>query len=142
MNKLPTAQTGFAALSPQQQQEHRVKIGVRAKAILGQFWTDAETPEAVQALEIEGWADVLENCSHTEIRNAWATYQKTGPRSKSGRLSKPDAGALYRIVLSSRPKPRVVQPDPEPPRERVSKKRAAEILAEAGFSPKKFGGAA
>lgn len=132
--------TGFNALSPQQQEAHRVKIGVRAEAILGQFWRDDATPDAVRALEIEGWMDVLENCSHSEIRKAWATYQRTGPRTASGKLYKPDAGALWKIVQSMRPKPKPVETKPEPQRERVTAEAAQEILSRAGFKVNKFGG--
>jgi len=113
MGNQVTTPTGFNALSKQQQEEHRAKIGVRARAILGQFWNDENTPDAVQAMELEGWMDVLENCSHSEIRKAWATYQRTGPRTQAGKLYKPDAGALYQIILRARPKPKAV-PDARP----------------------------
>ena len=142
MDNLPTTRTGFAALSQPQQMEHRAKIGVRARTILDQFWVDRETPEAQQVLEVEGWMDVLENCSHSEIRSAWATYQKTGPRTQSGKLNKPDAGALYRIIMQSRPKPRLVAA-PEPKRPAPCPPDVAqEIIAAAGFAPKRFGGEA
>jgi len=150
-----TTPTGFNALSPQQQEAHRVKIGVRAQAILGQFWRDDSTPEAVQAIEMEGWMDVLENCSHSEIRKAWATYQRTGPRTQSGKLYKPDAGALYQIIFRSRPKPKVEESRPMTSDERkaLEKQRAEArnfdpekaakgnaILQEFGFSKKMPGG--
>jgi len=125
-----TAPTNFAALSPQQQEAHRTKIGVRSKAILGQFWHDADTDLAVQAIEIEGWCDVLQNCSHSEIRAAWADYQRGGPRTQAGKLYKPDAGAIYNLILDSRPRPKLVVAEPEPPIERVTAERAAEIMAE------------
>jgi len=118
-----TTQTGLNALSKQQQQEHRAKIGVRVQAILSQFWRDGSTPDAVQALEFEGWMDVLENCSHSEIRNAWASYQRTGPRTQTGKLYKPDAGALYQIILRSRPRPR---PGPEARPMTAEERKAAE----------------
>lgn len=138
-----TAPHGFASLTAAQQVSHRAKIGLRAEAILSQFWRDDETPEAVQAIEIEGWMDVLENCSHDEIRQAWATYLKTGPRTGAGRLCKPDAGALYRLILDCRPKPRIVREvQPEPVRQRLSPERANEIMAQAGFRPQRFGGEA
>lgn len=132
--------SGFNALSPQQQLEHRTKIGVRVEAILGQFWRDDDTPDAVRAVEIEGWMDVLENCSHSEIRAAWTDYQKSGPRTATGKLYKPDAGALYSRVIQARPRP-APAPMPEPePREPISKERAKEILEEAGFRVNRFGG--
>ena len=131
---------GFKELLPQQQKEHRAKIGVRAEAILRGFWRDESPSDAVRALELEGWMDVLENCSHSEIRKAWAEYQKTGPRTQSGKLYKPDAGALYLIIINSRPKPKVVQLNPEPLRkpltqEEIEKRRffSNQILQGAGY---------
>lgn len=121
-------------MSPQQQRDHRAKIGVRARAILGQFWHDAQTPDAVQAIELEGWMDVLENCSHSEIRAAWTEYQKVGPRSAAGRLAKPDAGALYRLILKARPKPQLVKPQQDDERVPCSPEKAEEILREAGLA--------
>lgn len=139
MTNLPTHQTGFAALSPQQQQEHRAKIGVRAKAILSGFWQDTDTHDAVQVIEIEGWMDVLENCSHSEIRDAWRDYQMDEQnRTARGRLMKPDAGALRRIILRKRPKPKLVKETEyrDPPCDR---RVAQEICEQAGFAPKRFG---
>lgn len=135
--------TGFNALSEAQKTDHRAKIGVRSQAILGNFWRDDE-PDAVRAIELEGWMDVLENCSHSEIRKAWATYQRTGPRTASGKLYKPDAGALYLLIAKSRPKPELVKPanpllertHEEPTEEQ--KERMAEYVRQAGFAPKKI----
>lgn len=132
-------------MSPQQQQAHRAKIGVRARAILGQFWQDLETHDAEKAIEVEGWMDVLENCSHSEIRYAWRDYQiDPNNRTARGRLAKPDAGALRAIILSKRPRPKLVrQPlPPEPVKERCDPKTAQEICEAAGFTPKRFGGEA
>lgn len=126
-----TAPTGFAALSPLQQKEHRAKIGVRVEAILGQFWRDDNAPDAIRALELEGWMDVLEPCSHSELREAWAVYQRTGPRTEKGRLLKPDAGALYRIVMRRRPKPPAPRPAPAPPK-RMTGEEAKAVLKSAG----------
>ncbi len=62
-------------------------------------------------MEIEGWQDVLEVLSEVEFRKAWAEYQRSGPRTKTGKLYKPDAGALYGIAMDARPRVTVV-PDP------------------------------
>ena len=133
------APSGFNALSQQQQEAHRLKIGVRAEAILGQFWRDDDTPDAVRAVELEGWMDVLENCSHSEIRKAWANYQRSGPRTQSGKLYKPDAGALYRLIINDRPKPAPVRQPEEKRDPPCSPEAAAEIMEKAGFRPKLFG---
>jgi len=100
-------------------------------------------------LEIEGWMDVLENCSHSEIREAWRDYQKNGARTQSGKLYKPDAGALYRIIKERRPR-LTVAPTPmrkttpkedaeyreRMGRDRINQERkeqAEEILMRAGY---------
>lgn len=128
-------------MSPQQQQDHRAKIGLRARVILSTFWREDDT-DAEQALELEGWMDVLENCSHSEIRKAWAKYQRTGPRTATGKLYKPDAGAIYKMVMDTRPRPKLVRREiPEPKREpRVTKEQATAILKDANFRVNKFGG--
>ena len=145
MNNLPASPTGFNALSLPQQKEHRAKIGVRVQAILGQFWQDAETADAVKAIEIEGWVDVLESCSHSEIRAAWRDYQTDSRnRTARGRLAKPDPGAIRAIIFGKRPKSKVVsdeQEDHETPKEpRMTGARAEEIMLEIGFKPRRFGG--
>lgn len=137
MNALTTT-TGFNALSPQQQEDHRAKIGVRAEVILKQFWRDDEISDAERALEIEAWMDVLQTCSHSEIRNAWAEYMRTGPRTQAGKLYKPDAGALYRIVMKARPRPapvRTYEPEPEERAPRITPERMKEIMDEKGLGP-------
>ncbi|WP_152615715.1 hypothetical protein [Leisingera sp. ANG-M1] len=81
--------------------------------------------------------DVLENCSHSEIRDAWRHYQ-TDPENRSarGRLGKPDAGAIRSFILRKRPKPQLVQPEPEEPKApRVTAERASDIMREVGFDP-------
>jgi hypothetical protein len=143
MNSI-AAPSGFFALNHEQQIAHRTKIGLRVEAILSQFWREDTTPEAIRALEIEGWIDVLENCSHAEIRQAWATYQRSGPRTANGRLCKPDAGALYKLVQDARPRPQIVRTAPEPiwERPRMTAEHAAEIMREVGWRPRTFGGSA
>lgn len=112
-------------------------------AILTQFWRHDDTPPAVQAIEIEGWLDVLEPYDDAEIRAAWAEYQRSGPRSARGALYKPDAGALYAIVQRERrdaaERASAHRRLPSPPQDapvRISAERAAEILREVGFEPK------
>lgn len=111
-------------------------------AILTQFWRHDDTPPAVQAIEIEGWLDVLEPYDDAEIRAAWAEYQRSGPRSARGALYKPDAGALYAIIQRDRREaamragahrraPSLPQAEPV----QMSAERAAEILREVGFEP-------
>lgn len=138
MNNL-TTQTGFYALSEDQKEAHRAKIGLRVRALLGQFWQNHDVSDAEKAIEVEGWIDVLEDCSHSEIRYAWRDYQMNlTNRNAKGRLMKPDAGLLRRIITAKRPKPEPIDSVVETkayPRDRVTKEEAAAILAEADFHP-------
>lgn len=119
-------------MSSSAQEAQRIEIAVRTESILSQFWRDDHTHDGLRALEIEGWVDVLEGSSPGEIRAAWASYQRSGPRTATGRLAKPDAGALWQMIVAARPKPKpvpVIVPD-EPVRVRVSPERAREIMSE------------
>lgn len=123
--------------------QHRARLVPYVQAILQAFWRDEDTAGVVQAVELQGWLDVLEPLSESEVRRAWADYQKSGPRSGSGRLLRPDAGAIRQIAMNERAdalrKTRAVLPPPtEPPRERVSAEAAAAILADLGFRPRRF----
>lgn len=80
-------------------EEHRLRLAVRCRAILMNFWTEDGVPDAQQAMQLEGWIDVLEALDEGEVRAAWAAYQIGGPRSALGALLRPDAGALHRIAL-------------------------------------------
>ena len=129
----PTDISAFRELSTQHQKDHRAKIGVKAESILANFWREDGISDVVRVCEIQGWIDVLETCSHNEIRAAWTDYQRSGPRNSTGRLLKPDAGALWRIVIASRPRPtpRPITPQAiEQPRERVTRERALVIMRE------------
>ena len=132
MNNL-TSIVAFSALSTQHQKEHRAKIGVRAESILLNFWREDGVSDVVRICEIQGWIDMLETCSHSEVRAAWTEYQRYGPRNSMGRLLKPDAGALWQIVMKSRPRPKPAPIMPriaEAPRIRMTAERAAEIIRE------------
>lgn len=142
-NSLPAIQQGFHALSNEQQIEHRRRIAARCEAILGQFWRDDDAAP-IRALQVEGYVDVLQHVSHGELRDAWAEYQRTGPRTRAGRLLRPDAGALLELVVRDRARKQapVIAPRPAPeltPREGfLDRKSAAEIMDEVGFRPRSF----
>jgi hypothetical protein len=83
------------------------------------------------------WADILEGMPQDAIAKACTAYLREEPRRK------PTPGAVYALARNYIPRPVIVSraPEPEAPkRERVSAERAAEILAESGFRPRKFGG--
>lgn len=132
MHELTTTTNASAAFSWQPSKAQRAEVAIRARAILAQFWRADDTPDAVQAIELEGWCDVLDGCTPDEVRRAWENYQKTGPRSQRGTLIRPDAGAIHRIVLAARPRPKKA-PEPDDSRKgRVLSawRQAQERLAE------------
>ena len=136
---LPAKPTGFNALSPQQQLAHRQMIGLRAEAILNQFWRE-DVADAVRALDLENWMDLLQNLSQAEIKLAWQSYQlDRGNRTATGALRRPDPARLALIALEKRPRPALVSDrSQEPIGEPISKERAAAIMAESGFGVKRI----
>jgi hypothetical protein len=133
----PNASVAFSELPLQAQRDHRIKLGVRVMAIMNQFWVDEKTPDVIRVVEIEGWLDVLQVLSETEVRAAWATYQQTGPRTDTRVLKRPDPGALLDLAMHSRmianamKKPKealVVEPERPPPTE-AQKLAAARAVA-------------
>jgi hypothetical protein len=90
-------------------------------------------------MEVEGWIDVLEQCSHSEIRYAWRDYQSDRKnQTERGRLARPYAGALFRIILSKRsqrPSQNVVEKLEVLAEDRVDPAVAQQILDEAGYNP-------
>lgn len=118
-NALTEHQPSAPASSPLPPAVRRERIGLRVTVILSSFWLDQEASRAERVLELEGWLDVLEPLDDTEVRAAWAEYQRSGPRSAAGKLLRPDAGALYRIAMQARANAarldRLRNPPPPPP---------------------------
>ena len=118
----PSASVAFSTLPPEAQREHRSRLGIRVMAILNSFWVSDRTPDAVQAIEIEGWLDVLEGLTEDEVRTAWSNYQKNGPRNDRHVLKRPDPGALHDMAMRhreflARQVKRAAPPPPPPPPE-------------------------
>ncbi len=82
------------------------------------------------------WADVLEGLPQDAIQKACIQFQRDEPRRK------PTPGAIYNLARDMMPKPKAV-PQQDPPRPpRVSAETATEIMQQAGYAPKRFGGEA
>lgn len=115
----PSVTVAFSSLRPEAQLDHRARLALRVMAILGEFWTDDSTPDAVRAIQIEGWLDVVQELSEAELRQAWANYQRTGPRTERHKLQKPDAGALRDMAMRARAATVHAKTKPPPEPERV-----------------------
>jgi hypothetical protein len=112
--------------------EHREWIAGRALTLLSHYWR-ADDPVELTAAIGKDWADVLEGMPRDAIQKAAIQFQRDEPKRK------PTPAAIYALAKVFIPKPVRVE-TPEPVRERVTAERAAQIMAEAGFRPKRFGG--
>jgi hypothetical protein len=81
------------------------------------------------------WCDILEGMPQDAISKACMAYLRQEPRRK------PTPGAIYALAREYMPKPVIVAKpqQAEPERERMTAERAAEIMAEVGFRPKRMG---
>jgi len=80
------------------------------------------------------WMHGLETFTPDEIRAACREWVSANPRRK------PNVGDIRAIVLSERRKASPPSKQPEDQREPVSAEAAQDILAKAGFAPKRMGG--
>ena len=131
----PTASTG-SSTSPSAMD--RSELAIRVSAMLSQFWTE-DSPNEIRAIEIEGWIDALGSITSHEFRAAWASYQQDGPRSATGRLVRPDAGAIHRFINRGRADHHSATAPPPPRRtgplrEIVTAEQRARIMAEVGLT--------
>jgi hypothetical protein len=129
-NDLQRAPTNSALSSPERT-DHRAWIKGRAATLLSHYWREDDDPALLAAIG-KDWADVLEGIPQEFIQRACIQYQRDEPRKK------PTPGAIYQIARALMPKP-VAVPKEEPQREPpCSAEAAAEILARAGFAPRRM----
>ncbi len=119
----------------QERQSRREWIAGRILTLLSHYWRE-DDPSAMDEAIARDWADILEGMPQDAVAKACRRYLTEEPRRK------PTPGAIYALAREYVPRPVVVSraPEPEPVRERPSAERAAEIMAEIGFRPQRFGG--
>ncbi len=134
MTNLPEVRGSFGP-SLQERQSRREWILGRIATLLGHYWREDDPAELNEAFGRD-WADILEGMPQDAIAKACTAYLRSEPRRK------PTPGAIYALARSFIPAPVIVHraPEPEPVKERLSAERAAEIMAEVGFKPQRFGG--
>ncbi len=116
-------------------QLHREWIAGRILTLLSHYWRE-DDPAEMDAALARDWCDILEGLPQDAIAKACMSYLRSEPRRK------PSPGAIYALARDFLPRPVIVHraPEHEPVRERMSAERAAQIMAEFGFRPQKFGG--
>lgn len=140
MSSLVSPTAAFAALPEHRKKSHRAKVGVRVRAFLDNFYVESRDA-AVMAVDVDLWATALQQFSHSEIMAGFGAYFNDGPRTKSGKLTKPDPGAIKALIFKARPKPKprpVVEDPPRPAPSPEELERSAKFVADMGFKPKRM----
>lgn len=115
--------------------DHREWIGGRILTLLSHYWREDDPVELTAAIGRD-WADVLEGLPQDAIQAACLKHLRTSQR-------KPTPAGIYQMALEAMPRPQIVHRAPvqEPERPpRCSPEAAEEIMRQAGFRPKAFGG--
>lgn len=113
-----------------------VELEVLAKKLDRFGWERDRNSPAHDRLIID-WMDALQDYPLDEIRAACRETVMARPNAM------PNEGHIVSKIMEARAAFVRLNPPttaPEPRQERMSAERAAEIMAEAGFRPKKFGG--
>ena len=133
----PTPQLA-QSLSPEQLDAHRASIASDVEVILQGYW-DSQPPPNIKAGILADWADTLEDWTGEQVLYGLRKWRNENPNKR------PNPGHILSILKLTRgvaeakrnpPIARAVEIEP-----RCDPDVAAEILAEAGYTPKKFGGA-
>jgi len=123
------------SLSPQQLSEHRQTIASEVKVILSAYFQPHEA-EDIKAAQLAWWCDELQDWTREQVVWALRKWNRDCPRIR------PTPGDIVAICKRERGRRIAAEkanwPTSEPVKERVSKERAAEIVAQAGFAPKRM----
>lgn len=134
---IPTPTPQIArSLSPDQLSAHRQAIAFDVKTILSAYFQPHED-ERIKAAQLAWWCDELQDWTQEQVLWALRKWNRDNPDRR------PTPGHILSICKDARGKKfatTIRQPEPEPERKPVNRERAAAIMAEAGFAPRKFGG--
>lgn len=119
----------------------------RVAALLSPYY-EKDTPQAVREMEAEDWREALSEYPRWAIERAVRWWKSADNPDRRKRPLEGDIAARCKIEMNGVPSAVKMlelrsmesgSAKDEAPRERLSKERAAEIMAQAGFSVKKFG---
>ena len=147
MSNLPSTRASFPAPTPQLSQSlspaaletHRTQIAFDVEVVLSGYWQTEMDPK-MKAAVMADWADELEDWTIEQVRWGLRSWRRENPRRK------PNPGDILGILKAQRGKAEAAKlaalPRPQPePHQPVSRDVAAEILARAGFAPRRVAGA-
>lgn len=128
------------SLGSQELAKHRAVVAVELEVMakkMDRFGWDRDRGSMAHDRIITDWMDALQDFPLDEIRAACRKWVEDNPRKM------PNEGDIRAKVMAARAKVVAFLPKPDdaPPVERVTPEAASAILAEAGFAPKRMGGA-
>lgn len=144
-NEYPKAANGLTlplsrSLASPELAKHRALVAVELEVLakkLDRFGWERDRNSPAHDRLIIDWMDALQDYPLDEIRAACREAVMARPNAM------PNEGHILSKIMEARAAFVRLNPPttaPEPRQERMSAERAAEIMAEAGFRPKAFGG--
>ena len=141
--KYPKAENGLTlplskSLGSQDLAKHRSMVAVELEVLakkMDRFGWDRDRNSPAHDRLVIDWMDALQDYPLDEIRAACreAVISKPNTMPNEGHIVAKIMEARARFLKLSRPEPK-----PEPQRERMKPEVAAEILARAGFAPRRM----
>ena len=135
-SKLPMRPLQTASLPQHERDRHRAEIGATIEAMLAS-WFVPTMSAAAQVAYLQDWIDTLEGFTPGLIRKAFSAHRDARPdaRPNPSHIKAILADRWGRHVVSQAKTEGLIEAQQDAPRDPVSKERAAEILAAAGFRP-------
>ena len=132
----PTA-LDVSSMQPSEIARHRAAISASVEVVLHGYWRD-DMPDAMRAAILADWCDEMEPWPVESVRAALRKHRRENPKVK------PNPGHILQILNrawgernAEQVRAALAAPQPEK-RVPVDPARAAEILAKAGFAPKRI----
>lgn len=119
------------SMSPQECEDHRAEICLEVEIVLKGYWQDKRSFEMDAAVKA-WWMDELEDWTPDQVRWAMRKWCRDNPDRR------PNPGHILAMLRKSWGRKHAEQtraaiaPQPEPPKQRISPERHAEIMAEIG----------
>lgn len=116
----------------------------RTASLLSPYY-EKDVPQGVRVMEAEDWADALAEFPQWAIQKAAQWWKSADNPDRRKRPLEGDIAARARFEMQAVRAAQIklrsngsYKPQPEPPKDRVSRERASEILAEAGYNLKRM----